>query len=146
MIPENKDYSLSRMTRGEAIAREKVISENEDGSFFVPSQTVEEIVYLVRFLDGKFICNCMDFKERHVQIGLCKHIHAVKFWVASQTFLQEKTKPKIFSPDSIQCEKCGSIRVVKFGFSDGKQIFKCKDCKKKFREPSILKKAHYSPE
>ena len=50
MIPENKDYSLSRMTRSEAIAREKVISENEDGSFFVPSQTVEEIAYASIFM------------------------------------------------------------------------------------------------
>ena len=137
--------SLSRMTRGEKLAREKVISENEDGSFFVPSQTVEEIVYLVRFLDGKFICNCMDFKQRGKEIGLCKHIHAVKFWVASQTFLREKPKPKIFSPDSIQCQKCGSIRVVKYGFDAEKQIYKCKDCKTKFRY-SLLKKAKYSPE
>jgi transposase-like protein len=141
----NDNNSVSRMTRGEKIAREKVISENADGSFCVPSQTVEEIVYLVRFLDGKFICNCMDFKERHEQIGLCKHIHAVKFWVASQTFLQEKPKPKIFSPDSIQCQKCGSIRVVKYGFDAEKQIYKCKDCKTKFRY-SLLKKAKYSPE
>ena len=144
MTPE--DNSLSRMTRGEKIAKEKTILENGDGSFSVPSQTVEEIVYLVRFIDGKFVCNCMDFKQRGKEIGQCKHIHAVKFWVASQTFLQEKPKPKIFSEDSIQCEKCGSIRVVKYGFSDHKQIYKCKDCSKKFREPSILKKAHYSPE
>lgn len=27
-----------------------------------------------------------------------------------------------------------------------KQVFKCKDCKTKFRELSLLKKAHYSPE
>ncbi len=145
MEAQNKD-SESRMTRGEQIAREKIISENADGSFSVPSQTVEEIAYLVRFLDGKFVCNCMDFKERHEQIGQCKHIHAVRFWVAGQTFLQEKPRPKIFSEDTIQCEKCGSIRVVKYGFSDNKQMYKCKDCGKKFREPSILKRAHYSPE
>jgi putative transposase len=79
------------------------------------------------------------------RIGLCKHIHAVKFWVASQTFLQEKPKPKIFSEDSIQCDKCGSIRVIKYGFSDGKQIYKCRDCKHKFRY-SLIKKAKYSPD
>jgi transposase-like protein len=142
---DKNDVSLGRMTRGEQIAKEKVISENADGTFSVPSQTVEEIAYLVRFLDGKFLCNCMDFRQRHEQIGLCKHIHAVKFWVASQTFLKEQPKPKVFAEDSIQCEKCGSIRVWKFGFSDGKQIYKCKDCKTKFRY-SLLKKAKYSPE
>ncbi|MHB1909746.1 MAG: IS6 family transposase [Nitrososphaerales archaeon] len=137
--------SESRMMRGEKLAKEKTILENSDGSFSVPSQSVEEIAYLVRFMDGKFLCNCMDFKQRHEQIGVCKHIHAVKFWVASQTFLQEKPKPKIFSPDSIQCEKCGSIRVWKYGYDAEKQIYKCKDCKMKFRY-SLLKKAKYSPE
>jgi transposase-like protein len=135
------------MMRGEKIAKEETILENSDGSFSVPSQSVEEIVYLVRFLDGKFTCNCLDFRERAEKIGeACKHVHAVRFWVASQTFLKENPKPQIFAKDSIQCEKCGSIRVVKFGHSDGKQIYKCKDCSKKFREPSLLNKAHYSPE
>ena len=143
--PNENRNSLSRMTRGEQIAKEKTILENGNGSFSVPSQTVEEIAYLVRFIDGKFVCNCMDYKQRHEQVGLCKHIHAVKFWVASQTFLKEQPKPKIFAEDSVQCEKCGSIRVWKFGFSDGKQIYKCKDCKTKFRY-SLLKKAKYSPE
>ena len=143
--PEPQNNSESRMMKGEKIAREKIILENSDGSFSVPSATIEEIAYLVRFIDGKFVCNCMDFKERHEQIGQCKHIHAVRFWTASQTFLQDKPKPKIFSPDSIQCEKCGSIRVWKYGYDAEKQIYKCKDCKTKFRY-SLLKKAKYSPE
>ena len=41
--------------------------------------------------------------------------------------------------------QCGSIRVVKFGHANGKQIFKCKDCGRKFRE-GLIKKAQYSPE
>ena len=143
---KDADFSSNRMTRGEQIAKEKAILENGDGSFSVPSQTVEEIAYLVRFIDGKFLCNCMDFRQRGKEIGLCKHIHAVRFWVASQTFLQEKPKPKIFSPDSIQCQKCGSIRVVKFGHDSGKQVFKCKDCSHKFRETSLLKKAQFTAE
>jgi transposase-like protein len=146
MNPKLKDYSLDRMTRGAILAKENVISENANGTFSVPSQTVEEIVYLVRLIDGKWICNCIDFKERHEQVGLCYHIHAVKFWIAAQVEIKQEPKPKIFSEDSIQCEKCGSIRVVRFGFSDHKQIFKCKDCGKKFREPSLLKKAQYSPQ
>jgi transposase-like protein len=38
-----------------------------------------------------------------------------------------------------------SIRVVKYGHSDGKQVFKCRDCGKKFRE-GLLKKTRYTPE
>ncbi len=140
------DYSLSRMTRGEILAKENVISENADGTFSVPSSTVEEVVYLVRLIDEKYVCNCIDFRERHEEVGLCKHAHAVKFWIASQVYLREKPKPKVFSEDSIQCPKCASIRVVKFGHDSGKQVFKCKDCSHKFREISLLKKAQFSPE
>ncbi|MDG6995764.1 MAG: IS1 family transposase [Nitrososphaerota archaeon] len=96
-------------------------------------------------IDGKYICNCLDFKHRHEEVGICKHIHAVKFWIASQVELKQKPKPKVFSDDSIQCDKCGSIRVWKFGYDAEKQIYKCKDCKHKFRY-SLLKKARYSPE
>ena len=70
--------SLSRMTRGEQIAKEKSILENGNGSFSVPSQTVEEIAYLVRLIDGKYVCNCLDFKYNEMRaIEACKHIHAV---------------------------------------------------------------------
>jgi transposase-like protein len=69
----------------------------------------------------------------------------VKFWIASKVELQSWPKPKVFSEDPIQCEKCGSIRVVKYGHSDGKQVFKCRDCGKKFRE-GLLKKTRYTPE
>jgi transposase-like protein len=145
MNPKLKDYSLDRMTRGQILANENVISENGDGSFSVPSQTVEEVLYLVRLIDGKYVCNCMDFKQRHEEIGLCYHAHAVKFWIAAQVELKHEPKPKIFSEDAIQCQKCGSIRVWKYGFDAEKQIYKCKDCKSKFRH-SLLKKAKYSPE
>ena len=138
--------SLGRMNRGMEIAQKKTSSENSDGSFFVPSATVDEILYLVRFVDGKYLCNCIDFKERASKIGeACKHVHAVKFWVASQVELKQEPKPKIFSEDSIQCDKCGSIRVIRYGSSSQKQAFYCKDCKHKF-VPSLIKKAKYSPE
>ncbi|MDH2900653.1 MAG: hypothetical protein PXY39_06745 [archaeon] len=59
---------------------------------------------------------------------------------------QEKPKPKVFAEDTVQCPKCSTIRVIKFGHADNKQVFKCRDCGKKFREISLLRKAHYSPE
>lgn len=147
MNPEfNGDNSLGRMNRGIELAKAKQILELGNGMFSVPSATVEEIAYLVRLVDGRYECNCPDFKFRIFRkIDLCKHAHAVKFWIASKVELEQKPKPKIFADDSIQCEKCGSIRVIKYGISDGKQIYKCKDCKTKFRY-SLLKKAKYSPE
>jgi hypothetical protein len=113
MIEPIADNSVSRMMRGEKIAKEKVILENADGSFSVPSQSVEEIAYLVRLIDGKYVCNCLDFKYKELRaIEACKHIFATKFWIASQVELQEQPKPKIFAEDTIQCPKCASIRVV----------------------------------
>jgi hypothetical protein len=44
-----------------------------------------------------------------------------RFWIATNTYLQEKPKPKIFAPDSIPCGKCGSIRVIMFDFDSDKQ-------------------------
>ena len=141
MEPINSD---ARMTRGLSLfeTKGKKICENEDGSFSVPSQT-SDLSYEVRLLETKFVCTCPDFIQR--QIEFCKHIHAVKFWVASQTFLKEKPKPKVFSADSIQCDKCGSIRVIKYGIASAKQVFKCKDCKHKFT-PSLIGKSKFTPE
>ena len=34
----------------------------------------------------------------------------------------------------------------RYGNSAGKQVFKCKDCLHKFREPSLLKRARFTPE
>ena len=42
--------SDARMMRGMAIAEKNVISENEDGSFAVPSQTSQDISYEVRLI------------------------------------------------------------------------------------------------
>lgn len=140
----NPDGSDARMTRGMAIAERNVISENSDGSFTIPSQTREGVSYEVRLIGNSLVCNCPDFENRADEIEACKHAFAVKFWIASNVYLQEKPKPKIFSEDSIQCDKCGSIRIVKFGHADGKQVFKCRDCKHKFREASLLRKSKYN--
>ena len=136
----------TRRERGLAIAKSNVITENADGSFSVPSQTIGEIAYRVVPLSGSYSCNCPDFIQRHAEIQACKHIHAVKFWVAARVELQEKPKPKVFADDAIQCWRCGSIRVIRFGLNRGKQSFKCKDCGRRFREQSLLKGSRYSPE
>ena len=146
MQAQNPSNSDARMTRGLSLFENKGrdIKELEDGSFFVPSQTSGTLSYEVRLLEDRYVCTCPDFEQREIEF--CKHIHAVKFWIASNTYLKEQAKPKVFSEDCVQCPKCGSIRIVKFGHADNKQVFKCKDCAKKFREISLLKKAHYSPE
>ena len=64
----------------------------------------------------------------------------------SQTILEEKQpKPKVFAEDSVQCDKCGSIRVIRFGITCHKQTYFCKDCSHKFT-PSLIKKSKFTPE
>jgi transposase-like protein len=121
----------------------KRIVEKNDGSFTVPSQTNDSVVYEVRLIETTWVCSCPDFENREIES--CKHIYAVRFWVAANTFLQNKPKPKIFSDDTVQCDRCGSIRVINYGKSSGKQSYYCKDCKHKFT-PSLIRKAKYSPE
>ena len=135
-----------RQDRGLEIAKRNVITENADGSFSVPSQTIGEIAYRVVPLDGSYLCNCPDFTQRHAEVGYCKHIHAVMFYVAARVELREEPKPKVFSDDAVQCPECGSIRVVKCGRNRGKQAFRCNDCLHRFREQSLLKGSRYSPE
>lgn len=142
---QNNNGSDARMMRGMELAEKGKISENQDGSFSVPSQTSADTIYEVRLMESVWVCSCPDFENRADEITFCKHIHAVKFWIASNTQIQNKPKPEIFSDDAVQCPSCGSIRMVRYGHSDGKQIFKCRDCGKKSRE-GLLKKAQYSPE
>jgi putative transposase len=132
------------MERGlELLEKGTKILESDDGSFAVPSLTSQS-VYEVRLIDKIWVCTCLDFEYREIES--CKHVYAVRFWVATNTYLQEKPKPKVFAEDTVVCDKCGSIRSVKYGMSANKQVFKCKDCQHKFREPTLLKKAKFSPE
>ena len=43
----------------------------------VTSQTIENAYYLVRWILGRFVCNCQDFFDRQEP---CKHIHATQFF------------------------------------------------------------------
>ncbi len=134
----------ARMTRGLTISETKSITENQDGSFRVSSQTNENLTYEVKVLESRWVCTCPDFEYREIEA--CKHIYAVKFWIVTNSYFQDKAKPKVFSEDAVPCDRCGSIRVMRYGRYGEKQIFKCKDCGHKFREQNLLKKAKYDAE
>jgi transposase-like protein len=140
----NATDSQARMKRGlELLEGNKSIFENADGSFQVPSQTSSKS-YEVRLVGQSWVCTCPDFEYR--QVNACKHIFAVRIQIAAKTYLKDEPKPKVFAEDAIPCDRCGSIRVIRFGYDGGKQTFYCKDCKHKFRQPSLLRKAKFSPE
>jgi putative transposase len=143
-IQADKD-SDARMKKGMEMLQSGITAvENEDGSFTVPSQTGSNKSYEVRLLGKeRFVCTCPDFEYR--PIDTCKHIELVKF-CAGMRYLSNQPKPKVFADDAMPCDKCGSIRTMKYGWSANKQVFKCKDCNHKFREPSLLKRARFTPE
>lgn len=134
----------ARIMRGMEISEHGQITENVDGSFSVPSQMDRAKLYHVSLIHNEWTCECPDFYYRHVT---CKHVYAVKFWLTVKHYINEEIPaPKVLAEDTIQCERCGSIRVMKYGKSSGKQVFKCRDCGKKFREQSIIKDARLNPE
>lgn len=135
----------NRMMRGMEISEKGIITENEDGSFAVPSQSNKDVTYEVRLIESVWVCNCADFENRAGEIEACKHIHAVKFWIASNTYIQNKPKPKVFADDAVQCDRCGSIRVIHYGVRSDRQVYYCNDCNHKF-VPRLIKKTKYSPE
>lgn len=66
--------------------------------------------------------------------------------IATKTYLKEEPKPKVFAEDAIPCDRCGSIRTMKYGRYGQRQVFYCKDCKHKFKEDALLKRARFNPE
>lgn len=133
----------TRIAKGMEISEKGTISENEDGSFSVPSQARERI-YKVTLVHNVWTCECADFFYRHIT---CKHVYAVKFFITVKHYVKaEIPEPKVLAEDTVQCVRCGSINVMRYGRSANKQVFKCKDCGKKFREETLLKKAKYDPE
>jgi transposase-like protein len=147
MTTKENNYSEMRMKRGMEMFQTngKSIAENADGSFSIPSQTQSAMVYEVRLLQTVWVCSCPDFENREIEA--CKHIHCVKFWIAANTYLQDKPKPKVLSEDTITCKRCASIRVIHYGKSAaGKQTLFCKDCNYRFIEDTLLKKVRFTPE
>jgi putative transposase len=88
-------------------------------------------------LENVWVCSCPDFEYRKIEY--CKHIHAVKLFI-------EAHKPQVFANDAVKCDHCGSIKVMRYGKYNNKQVYKCKDCQHKFKEPSLLKKVKFDPE
>ena len=124
-----------RMIRGLAIvSKGDKISEVADNVFSVPSQSKNDN-YLVSLVEENWSCTCPDHVSRKV---VCKHIYAVRFWLVVRGKLGEIEQ-------TVECKFCGSVAVIRYGKEGLKQVYKCKDCNRKFVIDEGFKKMKYDP-
>lgn len=127
-----------RIIRGYTIiSRGDKITEIGDNVFSVPSQSGNGNYVVMGSKEG-WVCTCPDFKYRKL---ICKHIHAVRFWLTLKKRLLEESK-HVTLPD---CKWCSSNQVIRYGREARKQVYKCKTCNRKFVVDEGFKKMRYEP-
>ena len=127
-----QDYS-KRVLRGAQMIENgvepKQLSQNR---FEIPSQS-KDLNYIVTCYANSWSCTCPDHQFRHVT---CKHIHAVLLWQKLSKKLEEDNKGKSICVPYVKtdfaCKFCGSQKIIKYGWKSNKQVYKCKDCARKF--------------
>lgn len=129
---KNPEYT-KRQLRGRQMIENgiepKQISQN---GFSIPSQS-KDLNYIVTSYAGSWKCTCPDYEFRHVT---CKHIHAIILWQRLSKKLEEDNKGKSICVPQVKtdfaCKFCGSQKIIKYGWKSNKQVYKCKDCARKF--------------
>ncbi len=113
------------------------ISRVSENNYVVKSQSGNGS-YLVSIVEGEWRCECPDHTYRFVE---CKHIHAVKFWIALRERILLEMEEKV---SEIICPLCGSSEVKKNGSRKTKvgkrQRFACLNCNKSFMVDEPFKK------
>jgi transposase-like protein len=138
---QNLETQDPRAIRGYAILAKgdepRQIMENV---FNIPSQSSNKYYSVVRNGD-KWTCSCPDHTTRNVT---CKHIYAVKFWMALRKKM-EKTDFELDQRRALNCKFCSSPSIIKYGKNGRKQVYKCKNCNRKFVNNSDFQKLKYDP-
>ncbi|MYH04469.1 MAG: DDE-type integrase/transposase/recombinase [Cenarchaeum sp. SB0669_bin_11] len=136
----------TRQQRGQLIANMKnQIYRIDDTHYKVNSQSNNKQYDIISTEYG-WTCSCPDHKYRHV---CCKHIHAVEISKRMRDAVQKTVIiPQI---DLGSCKFCSSENIVKNGTKQLKkggsvQLYKCKDCGKKFRHNLGFERKQATPE
>ena len=136
----------TRQQRGQLIANMKnQIYRIDDTHYKVNSQSNNKQYDIISTEYG-WTCSCPDHKYRHV---CCKHIHAVEISKRMRDAVQKTVIiPQI---DLGSCKFCSSENIVKNGTQQLKkggsvQLYKCKDCGKKFRHNLGFERKQATPE
>jgi len=118
-------------------------------TWIVPSQAGDG-TYTVHYAYVPHIhwsCTCKDFELRGIP---CKHINAVKIWKNlkdkfEQLHLKVKQKISIKDIDVSECKFCHSVNITKYGIKNHKQVYYCKECKRRFVNNIDFENMKYSP-
>ena len=121
----------SRENRGKIIAqKQNQIIRIDNNHYKVNSQSRNKQHDIIS-LESGWSCSCEDHYFRKT---CCQHIHAVEF--SLQLREQVKQQVTIQEVNMSCCKFCNSENFTKWGIRHNKnydiQIFKCKDCSKKF--------------
>jgi len=87
-------------------------------------------------------CNCPDHIFRNVE---CKHIKAVQFWLTLKEKLRKSETFEVETLKATRCKFCGSPDIIKYGKSGRKQVYKCKNCGRKFVPDDGFRKLRNDP-
>jgi transposase-like protein len=92
-------------------------------------------------------CTCKDFELRGIP---CKHINAVKIWKNLKDRFEQlhlNVKQHITSKDSEiqECKFCHSTNFIRYGLKNSKQVYKCKNCNRKFVDNVDFENMKYNP-
>ena len=143
---------LSREEKGRMIAEKPGQIQHIDERFYKVNSQSREITYdVVRRENGSWICNCLDFHDRAMelhQIIRCKHIIACQI----REQLREKVRENVvIQPIEITaCTFCQSTNLKKFGVRHNKygdiQRFLCADCERTFSVNLGFERMKHSPQ
>lgn len=119
-------------------------------TWIIPSQTGNG-TYSVRYFkspSSHWICTCKDFELRGLP---CKHITAVKIWKNLREKFEQlhiKVRQTINLQDEntpMCCKHCHSTDFYRYGKKNGKQVYKCKSCNRKFVNNVDFENMKYNP-
>ena len=119
-----------RQEKGKEISEQSNQIKRIDDTFYQVKSQSKDQWYDVISTEYGFKCSCPDHNYRKI---CCKHIHAVEFSLKIRKQVQSVVITQI---DTNNCKFCNSSNIIKKGIRKNTnydlQIFKCRDCNKRF--------------
>lgn len=135
MEKTQKKRRKSRIEKAQSLLKAGLypVKLGDSDNYYVPSQSDMGRYFVTKTSHG-WSCDCFDYLKRK---GLCKHIYAVILWKSMGELTTEKQKKKLV------CKFCESENFIKYGKAGRKQVYKCKDCGRKFVNNIHFEKMKY---